>query len=161
VDYIVSKTDGLYPYIGSRDRLHPLIKHSDSGIYLGNTANLSRAVDKQAQGDAWHLPEDVPPDYMRQFVNQFDKEEQDRHGNTVTRWITRRPDHYRDAENMIYGFAIAIGLDEAMFADNSHTVNDSENIEFQNSPTNATRTTNDNPNPYFAGIQARFNKRSL
>jgi transcription elongation factor Elf1 len=96
VDYIAGHLDGVFAYIGAKDRLHPLVKAGKDDIYFGNTENLARIVAADAELSNWHLPEDIPTDYLNQFVKQYEKEEVDRYGNTVKKWMKGGADHFRD-----------------------------------------------------------------
>jgi Bacteriophage tail assembly protein len=115
VDYIAGHLDGVFAYIGAKDRLHPLVKAGKDDIYFGNTENLARIVAADAELSNWHLPEDVPTDYLNQFVKQYEKEEVDRYGNTVKKWMKGGADHFRDCENYIQAALIISGVDEVLY----------------------------------------------
>jgi phage terminase large subunit GpA-like protein len=156
VDYCTSRMRGFAPYIGSTGKLDPLIKQSDkNGIYWGNTDNLSRVVDADSVMDNWHLPEDVPRDYITQFVQQYDKEEMDRFGNKKVRRIRGRVDHYRDCENMIQGCVVALGLDQLLF-DGEKVA---EAVKEQVPHTEEKKEDEPQGNNYFADIQSRWARR--
>jgi len=121
VDYICSHSPFLNPYIGSTRKDGPLIRRNEKGLYLGNTEQLSRTVDKWMKSDIWHLPKDIQYEYCQQVTNQYEQEYTDTRGNTKKRWVTMddhgQPDHLRDAENLIVGSSIAIDLQGMLFSD--------------------------------------------
>jgi hypothetical protein len=156
VDYCVARMPQFCAYIGSVEKLSPLIKQSDkNGIYWGNTENLSRIVDSDSLLENWHLPEDVPKDYMDQFVRQYDKEEIDRYGNKKSRRVKGGIDHYRDCENYIQGCVISLGLDELLFDGNK--IDEAKNEQLSKTEKPAEQQPEENN--YFADVQHRWDRR--
>lgn len=118
VDYIVSHSGFFGAYIGSASK-GQLIDRKESGIFFGNTEQLSRIVKKQMETSLWHLPEDIQPAYLEQVLNQYDEEYTDPRGNKRKRWISGdtsgQPDHFRDCENYIVGASLILNLQEQLF----------------------------------------------
>lgn len=119
VDYICTHSPFLRPYIGSTRKDAPVVELKPSGIYHGNTEQLSRTVEKQMAAEIWRLPADIQPDYCSQVVNQHEQEYTDTRGNTRKRWITGddtgEPDHYRDCENLLVAAAQVMSLQSMLF----------------------------------------------
>ena len=115
VDYIVDHSPNIGAYIGSAQKLSPLIEQKKSGHYHGNTENLSRIVMKQMESKVWHLPKDIQPEYCTQVLNQYDEEIVDTRGNKKKKWTCKDPDHYRDCENYLAGLVIALDLQSQLF----------------------------------------------
>lgn len=155
VDYLVSRLDNFYAYIGSADKLHPLVKQSrETGIIWGNTKNLSLIVNADSQKENWHLPEDIQKIYMDQFVRQYEREEYDRYGNTVKKWVSGGADHLRDCENYIIGAFIYLGLEDLVFSgDNMDAIKQTQKPPVASQQQIAQQTDN-----YFADIQQRYNR---
>ena len=156
VDYIVARLNGFYAYIGAKERTHPLLKAGKDDIYFGNTENLARVVASDAELPNWHLPEDVPTDYCNQFVKQYEKEEIDRYGNKIKKWVKGGNDHYRDCENMIQGALIASGLDDIIY--NGDQIEELRKIQAEPEHGSIQDAPQDN---YLAGIQERWNRRGF
>ena len=155
VDYIAARMDSFYAYIGSKEKLHPLVKAGKEDIYWGNTENLGKIVASDADKDNWHLPEDVPQDYLNQFVKQYEREEVDRYGNTLKKWVKGGADHYRDCENMIQAGLIVLGVDEVLFDGEKveEAKRDQARPEIEEQP--------QQQNNYFSDIQSRWQKRGF
>jgi phage terminase large subunit GpA-like protein len=115
VDGACATIDWLFPYIGSPNKLHPLIKLGKDDIYFGNTRNLSKIVSNDSEKDNWHLPQDIPEDYKQQFVKQYEKEETKKDGSVNVHWISGGCDHYRDCENLIQAGYVLCELDKILF----------------------------------------------
>jgi hypothetical protein len=115
VDYIVDHSPSIGAYIGSTQKLSPLIEQKKSGHYHGNTENLSRIVIKQMESKIWHLPKDIQPEYCSQVLNQYDEEIIDTRGNKKKKWTCKDPDHFRDCENYLAGLVIALDLQSQLF----------------------------------------------
>ena len=152
VDYLASKIPWLGVCIGSTRNLAPNIELGKNGFYWSNTENLSRIVDSDSQRNDWYLPEDVPVEYLNQFVKQYDKTEKDRHGNDTTKWIHGGKDHMRDAENLIQGCVLVCGLDRELFEANS--VYEIKEATQENQAPQAETT-----NSFMAGVQERWRRR--
>jgi phage terminase large subunit GpA-like protein len=151
VDHLAANMPWLGVYIGSNRATAPLVEQGKTGIYWTNTQNLSRIVDSDSAREDWYLPEDVPQEYMRQFVRQYDREDTDRYGNKHMKRITGGADHIRDCENSIQGCMQILGLDKELFE--AVIVNEIRNSgkdqPEQEEPTNT----------YFAGVQERWKRR--
>ena len=154
VDYIVARLNCFYAYIGAKERTHPLLKAGKDDIYFGNTENLARVVAADAELGNWHLPEDIPTEYLNQFVKQYEKEEVDRYGNKVKKWVKGGNDHYRDCENEIQAALIASGLDDVIY--NGDQIEELRKMQAQPDQ----ETIQQEPqNDYLAGIRERWNRR--
>jgi hypothetical protein len=151
VDQIAAGFDNCRAYIGSKDKLHPLAKLGKDNILWGNTQNLSKRVGLDAEKDNWHLPEDIPQDYLHQFVKQYQKEETDRFSNTTYRWIHGGKDHLRDCENYIYAALVHEEYDQALFDATNEDASASNTEEPQS---------NDPDDNYFSDIQDRYDRRN-
>ena len=153
VDYIVSKLPNIYAYIGSKEKLHPLVKAGKDDIYWGNTENLSRIVSSDSELENWHLPEDIPTEYLNQFVKQYDRDEIDRYGNEIKKYVHGGNDHYRDCENYIIAALIASGIDDIL--EKGDTVEEIK--KEQAKPEQAAQEGIENS--YFSDIQRRWQRR--
>jgi phage terminase large subunit GpA-like protein len=155
VDHIVSNLPGFYAYIGSNEKLHPLIKAGKEELYWGNTENLSRIVASDCERENWHLPEDIPTEYLNQFVKHYDREEIDRYGNTIKRWMKGGNDHCRDCEAYIQGALIASQIDEML--EKEDTLDELKRAQVaQSQPEQPEKQVENN---YFSDIQRRWQRR--
>lgn len=151
VDHIARNLDWLQVCIGSTRALAPLIEVGKNDIYWSNTENLSRIVDSDSQREDWYLPEDVPVEYMRQFVKQYDREDTDRFGNKRLRRISGGADHMRDCENYIQGCVQLLGLNESLF--------DESAVEEYKQPEDRQPPAPAQANSFLSGVQERYRRR--
>jgi hypothetical protein len=150
VDHISSKIPWLSVCIGSNRNTAPLIELGKTGVYWSNTENLSRIVDSDSARQEWYLPEDVPQEYLSQFVRQYDREDTDRYGNKHIKRICGGKDHLRDCENYIQGCVQVCGLDRGLFE-----IETVDSIKNEANETEQVETTN----PYFASVNERWKRR--
>jgi phage terminase large subunit GpA-like protein len=151
VDHIARNLEWLVVGIGSTRALAPLCELGKNDIYWVNTENLSRIVDSDSQREDWYLPEDVPSEYLNQFVKQYDREEMDRHGNKKTKRIKGGNDHMRDCENYIQGCVQICGLNESLF--------DEVAMDELKQPEESAPPPQEQNNTFLAGIQERYRRR--
>lgn len=116
VDYIVNHWPAVCSYKGEGNAFRELIaRNPKSGIYHGNTEQLSRLVHRQLESRTVFFPEDVGKSYLEQVVNQYEETVVDSKGNKKKLWVGKDPDHYRDCENMLTGATIVLELRKKMF----------------------------------------------
>lgn len=118
VDYICKRISVLHPYIGGTlGRKMALIEPSKTGShFIGNTEMLSKLVEKWSQSDGWFIPDDIQPEFVRQFVAQYWEQTILKNGAKKEDWIHNvKPDHYRDCCNYIMGGAVYLQLERRLF----------------------------------------------
>jgi phage terminase large subunit GpA-like protein len=155
VDYIAQNIYYLAPYIGATERFRELIKQSEKNDwYLGNTEEFSRMVANDVELDNWHLPQDIPDEYCKQFVRQFDKEKIEKDGSKTRKWHKGGDDHFRDCENYIQAALIISEVGEMLFDQEAI-----ERLKIEDDKEPDAKPVPQQSNQWMDGIQARWRQR--
>lgn len=116
VDYICQRIPQLHPYIGGTTKRMALVEQSKTGDhYMGNTEMLSRLVDKWSQTETWYLPDDIQPEFIKQFTAQYWETVILKNGSKKQEYIHGGDDHLRDCCNYAMAGAVYLQLERRLF----------------------------------------------
>ncbi len=108
VNYITAKIPRLYKYKGSSRSEIAVLEKKDSGIYHGNTRQLSQIVHQLLTECNFYLPWDVSDEYWYQLKQEYFKNRMTNKGPTVDFYQGER-NHFRSAENYCQAAAYLMG----------------------------------------------------